>query len=74
MIVAFVGVVVELLRQQEWVNALGWVMTQPGLLNGLPGGPEALFRRDDARLQDLLQRTTDDPTGLFSLLDGPRGH
>ena len=70
----FVGVVVDRLREQEWVNALGWVMTQPGLLKGLPGGPEALLAGDDARLQDLLQKTTDDPTGLLSLLDGPRGH
>ena len=49
-------------------------MTQPGLLDGLPGGAAPLMERDDPRLRELLRVTAEDPSGLFRLLDAPRGH
>lgn len=58
----------------QWLQALRWVMTQPGLLDGLPGGSAPLMAGDDPRLLQLLRITEEDPTGLFRLLDGPRGH
>ena len=61
-------------REQLWLNALRWVMTQPGLLEGLPGGHAPLLDEADPRLEGLLQKTAADPSGLLALLDGPRGH
>lgn len=61
-------------REQLWLNALRWVMTQPGLLEGLPGGHAPLLDEADPRLGDLLEKTAADPSGLLALLDGPRGH
>ena len=58
----------------QWLQALRWVMTQPGLLDGLPGGSAPLMAADDPRLLQLLRITEEDPTDLFRLLDGPRGH
>ena len=57
--------------EQAWLKALSWVMTQPGLIEGLPGGHEPLLESGDPRLSALLAR---DPAGLFRLLSGPRAH
>ena len=59
---------------QSWLSALRWVMTQPGLLNGLPGGSTPLMAESDPRLEALLSRTQRQPDGLMTLLEGPRGH
>ncbi len=58
-------------NHQSWMNALRWVMTQPGLIEGLPGGHEALLGSSDPRLTELLSR---DSAGLMALLAGPRAH
>jgi hypothetical protein len=54
-----------------WLDALRWVMTQPGLLEGLPGGHEPLLHPDDPRLHALLAVDT---AGLMELLAAPRAH
>ena len=46
-------------------------MTQPGLIEGLPGGHAPLMNASDVRLRALLQQ---DNLGLFELLKGPRTH
>jgi uncharacterized protein len=46
-------------------------MTQPGLIEGLPGGHAPLLSTDDPRLQTLLMA---DPAGLMELLRAPRAH
>jgi hypothetical protein len=58
-------------NQQAWLDALRWVMTQPGLLEGLPGGHEPLLHPDDPRLDALLAVDT---VGLMELLAAPRAH
>lgn len=62
---------VDSVTKQAWLKALAWVMTQPGLIEGLPGGHEPLLGHDDPRLDALLCR---DPAGLMALLAGPRAH
>jgi len=59
------------MEANTWLKALAWVMTQPGLIEGLPGGHEALLGHDDPRLDALLSR---DPAGLMELLQAPRAH
>ena len=59
---------------EQWLGALEWVMTQPGLLHGLPGGTESLFQPDDPRLVVMLERTRRDPSRLLELLSAPRSH
>ena len=46
-------------------------MTQPGMIEGLPGGHAPLMHVEDQRLLRLLRHNTD---GLFDLLAGPRTH
>jgi len=46
-------------------------MTQPGLIEGLPGGHEPLLDASDPRLERLLAH---DASGLHTLLQGPRAH
>lgn len=46
-------------------------MSQPGLIEGLPGGHAPLLSVDDPRLQTLLRA---DPAGLMALLQAPRAH
>jgi hypothetical protein len=43
-------------------------MTEPGLLQGLPGGHAPLMAPDDPRLTSLIQRTEDDPSALLQLM------
>ena len=62
---------VDSVTEQAWLKALAWVMTQPGLIEGLPGGHEPLLGHGDPRLDALLSR---DPAGLMELLRGPRAH
>ena len=57
--------------EQQWLQALQWVMTQPGLIEGLPGGHKPLLEPSDARLDQLLNQ---DHSGLMALLQGPRTH
>ena len=57
--------------EQQWLQALHWVMTQPGLIEGLPGGHQPLMDPDDVRLARLLAQNNQ---GLKKLLDGPRTH
>ena len=59
---------------QAWLHALRWVMTQPGLLQGLPGGHTPLLAEDDPRVAALVQSTQDDPSGLLDLLRERRAH
>ena len=59
---------------QAWLHALRWVMTQPGLLQGLPGGSTPLLADADARVDALIRATRDDPSGLLALLAGRRAH
>ena len=54
---------------QAWKDSLHWVMTQPGLIEGLPGGHAPLMSTSDPRLDQMLQG---DQQGLFELLQGPR--
>ena len=61
-------------REERWLNALRWVMTQPGLLEGLPGGHEPLMGGDDPRLIQLIHSTEEDASEFMSLVNGPRGH
>ena len=42
---------------EDWLNALHWVMTRPGMISGLPGGPSPLMADNDPRLHALLQHT-----------------
>ena len=56
---------------QAWKDALSWVMTQPGLIEGLPGGHAPLMETSAPRLTQLLHG---DQQGLFALLQGPRAH
>ena len=58
----------------QWLGALEWVMTQPGLLHGLPGGTDPIFRTDDPRLLAMLAGARRDPTRLLELLSAPRSH
>ena len=58
----------------QWLGALEWVMTQPGLLHGLPGGTDPIFRADDPRLLAMLAGARRDPTRLLELLSAPRSH
>ena len=57
-----------------WIGALEWVMTRPGLLVSLPGGPKPLLPIGGPRLQSLLEHTRTNPAGLFDLLGGRRSH
>ena len=57
--------------EQHWLQALRWVMTQPGLIEGLPGGHEPLMAATDGRLHQLLSQ---DNSGLMTRLRGPRTH
>ena len=59
---------------EQWLAALRWVMTQPGLLTGLAGGTAPLLEEDDPRLGQMLDRTGRDPSGLLELLAAPRSH
>ena len=61
-------------RAQFWGSALEWVMTQPGLLQTLPGGPGPLLSSSDPRLDRLRERTTKHTDALLAQLSGPRGH
>ena len=54
--------------EQQWLQALQWVMTQPGLIEGLPGGHKPLLEPSDARLDQLLNQ---DHSGLMALLLSP---
>lgn len=58
----------------QWKTALHWVMTQPGLLEGLPGGHRPLLATDDPRLAHLMAETDSDPSRLNALLSAPRAH
>ena len=58
----------------QWLGALEWVMTQPGLLRGLPGGTESLFKPEDPRLATMLDCTRREPARLLELLSAPRSH
>jgi len=62
---------VDDVNERAWLKALAWVMTQPGLLEGLPGGHAPLLEPEDPRLHALLSW---DPAGLMQLLQGPRAH
>ena len=53
---------------QSWLSALRWVMTQPGLLNELPGGSTPLMAESDPRLEAFVLRTQRQPDGLMALL------
>ena len=57
--------------EQQWLQALRWVMTHPGLIEDLPGGHKPLIEPSDPRLDQLLQQ---DQSGLLQLLKGPRTH
>ena len=57
--------------KQQWLHALHWVKTQPGLIEGLPGGHDPLMKQGDDRLDQLMRK---DAEGLLRLLTGPRTH
>jgi hypothetical protein len=59
---------------QQWLDALRWVMTAPGLITELPGGHTPLLSEDDPRLHKLLERTTADFSDLKRLIDGRRSY
>ena len=66
-------------RKQEdlarfWISALDWVMTQPGLIRTLPGGPQSLLDHTDPRLKRLRDHTMADPDAFMRALSGPRAH
>ncbi|MGB0591837.1 MAG: DUF1853 family protein [Myxococcota bacterium] len=42
---------------EAWLAALRWVMTRPGMVDGLPGGPAPLMHKDDPRLAALLDHS-----------------
>ena len=57
-----------------WLTALRYILTRPGMLDGLPGGPQPLLARGDARVQRLLEATVNTPHGLQTLIDGRRSY
>jgi hypothetical protein len=59
---------VEYRLEQSWLCALRWVLTQPGLLEGLPGGHGPLMNPDDPQLSSLLQATKSEPSAFLALL------
>ena len=58
----------------QWSAALRWVMTQPSMLEGLPGGHRPLLEDGDPRLERLMADTERAPEGLTALLAAPRAH
>ena len=42
---------------EAWLHALRWVMTRPGIVSGLPGGPAPMMAADDPRLESLIAYT-----------------
>lgn len=57
---------------QPWLSALRSVLTQPGLLEGLPGGHAPLMESDDPRLFNLLRATEAEPAQFLGLLQHRR--
>ncbi len=58
----------EYTLEQPWMSALKTVLTQPGLLEGLPGGHQPLMQPDDPRLFALLETTQSEPSHFLALL------
>ncbi len=57
-----------------WLTALQYILTRPGMLDGLPGGPEPLLAIGDARIERLLTATANTPHELQTLIDGRRSY
>jgi len=65
---------VDAATPKPWIDALQWVMTQPGLLQGLPGGSSPLLTVDDPRLVSLIEHTKNNSEEFISRIKKPQHH